>query len=162
MNRFRLLGLRLRMVDDPVMTRWELVPRRGIRRNGIELALGMGRPAVRAALAATMSGPESHFPDEDDFTDGGTWIRLRYDDDALLMIEFLQGDLRLDGIALHGGARWPALAESLTSKGFGFEPGNVLGEGQECGQLGVNIATHADVGGDGDGIEWVILAAEIE
>lgn len=144
------------------MTRWELVPRQGIRSDGLELTLGMGRPAARTALAATMGGPESHFPDEDDFVDDGTWIRLRYDDDALLMIEFLGGDLRLDGIALHDGARWPALAESLASKGFRFEPANLLSEGRECGQLGVNIATHADVGGDGDGIEWVILAAEIE
>jgi hypothetical protein len=150
------------MVEDSVMTHWELVPRRGIRGDGVELALGMGRPAVRAALGATMRGPQSHFPDEDDFVEDGTLIRLRYDGDALLMIEFLEGDLRLDGIALHGGARWPALAESLASKGFRFEPGSVLGDGQECGQLGVNIATRADVGGDSDEIEWVILAAEIE
>jgi hypothetical protein len=25
----------------------------------------------------------------------------------------------------------------------------------------VNIATHEEVGGDGDGIEWVVLSAEI-
>jgi hypothetical protein len=146
------------------MTVWELEPRRGIRANDVELAFGMERPAARAALAATMSGPKSHFPDEDDFTDDadGTWIRLRYDGDALQTIEFLRGDLRLDGIALHDGVHWPALAESLASKGFVFEPASVLGDGQECGSLGVNIATHGDVGGDGDGIEWVIVSVDIE
>jgi hypothetical protein len=146
------------------MTVWELEPRRGIRTNDIELALGMDRTAARAALTATMSGPESHFPDEDDFTGdaGGTWIRLRFDGEALQTIEFLRGDLRLDGIALHDGAHWPVLAETLASKGFGFEPAAVLGDGQECGSLGVNIATHGDVGGDGDGIEWVIVSVDIE
>jgi hypothetical protein len=44
------------------------------------------------------------------------------------------------------------------------EPGvgaSHLGDGHECTSLGVNIATHEEVGGDGDGIEWVILSAEI-
>jgi hypothetical protein len=146
------------------MTVWELEPKRGIRTSDVELTLGMDRPGARAALAGTMTGPESHFPDEDDFRNDadGTWIRLRFDDDALQTIEFLRGDLRLAGIALHEGARWPALAESLASKGFGFESASVLGDGQECGSLGVNIATHGDVGGDGDGIEWVIVSADIE
>jgi hypothetical protein len=146
------------------MTAWELEPRRGVRTSGIELTLGMDRSAARTALAATMDGPESNFPDEDDFTSSadGTWIRLRFDGDALQMIEFLGGDLRLDGIALHDGAYWPALAETLASKGFAFEPASILAEGLECGSLGVNIATHEDVGGDGDGIEWVIVSTDIE
>ena len=38
---------------------------------------------------------------------------------------------------------------------------SVLGDGQECPALGVNIATHQDVGGDGDGVEWVILSTNI-
>ena len=146
------------------MTVWELEPRRGIRASGIELTLGMDRATARAALAATMAGPKSHFPDEDDFTNDadGTWIRLRHDGDALQMIEFLRGDLRLDGIALHGGATWPALREQLAARGFDFESAAVLADGQECGSLGVNIATHDDVGGDGDGIEWVIVSADFE
>jgi hypothetical protein len=146
------------------MTVWELEPRRGIRTSGIELPLGIDRSAARAALAATMDGPQSNFPDEDDFTSAadGTWIRLRFDGDTLQMIEFLGGDLRLDGIALHDGAYWPALAESLASKGFAFEPASILGDGLECGSLGVNIATHEDVGGDGDGIEWVIVSTDFE
>src|SRR5688500_18097285 len=146
------------------MAVWELEPRRGIRTSGIELTFGMSRSAARAALAETLDGPESNFPDEDDFTSNadGTWIRLRFDGDTLHTIEFLGGDLRLDGIALHDGVYWPALAESLASKGFAFEPASILADGQECGSLGVNIATHEDVGGDGDGIEWVIVSADIE
>jgi hypothetical protein len=77
------------------------------------------------------------------------------------MVEFLRGDLRLDGIALHSDANWPALAESLAAKGFRFDPTGFLGDGKECGSLGVNIATHSDVGGEGDGIEWVIVSPDI-
>jgi hypothetical protein len=77
------------------------------------------------------------------------------------MVEFLRGDLRLEDVALHDGAHWPALAESLAAKGFRFEGAGFLGDGKECGSLGVNIATHSDVGGDGDGIEWVIVSPEI-
>jgi hypothetical protein len=150
-------------VHNCPMTTWELMPGRGLRTAGIELTLGMSRAAARDALAPTMAGPESHFPDEDDFTAerDGTWIRLRYAGGELEMIEFLAGDLRFDGIDMHRGTRWPALAEALAARGFTFHSASALGDGQECDSLGVNIATHEDVGGNGDGIEWVILAAEI-
>ena len=140
---------------------WELEPRRGIRTSGIDLLVGMGRAAARDALAGTMGDPESHFPDEDDFRTGDTWIRLRYDGEMLTMIEFLCGDLRLEGVALHDGAHWPVLAESLAARGIHFEPAGFLGDGKESGSLGVNIATHSDVGGDGEGIEWVIVSPDI-
>jgi hypothetical protein len=153
------------------MATWELVPRQGIRTTGVDLVLGMDRAAARAALggetsagetSAGLAGPVSHFPGEDDYTDADTWIRLHYDDGTLRAIELLRGDLRLDGIALHGGAYRPALEESLAAKGFRFESAGAYGEGRECASLGVNIATHEDAGGDGDGVEWVIVSSDIE
>jgi hypothetical protein len=143
------------------MVVWELVPRQGIRTSGIDLLVGMDRAAARDMLAGTMGDPVSHFPDEDDFRTDETLIRLRYDDETLTMVEFLRGDLRLDGIPLHAGTNWPTLAESLAAKEFRFESAGFLGDGKECGSLGVNIATHEDVGGDGDGIEWVIVSPDI-
>jgi hypothetical protein len=145
------------------METWELMPRRGIRRGGIELLLGMSRATARDALATTMAGPESQFPQEDDFTSEltGTLVRLRYAGDALDDIEFLDGDLRFDGIALHRGARWSTVEEELAAQGFTFQDAVHLGDGHECTSLGVNIATHEEVGGDGDGIAWVILSTDI-
>ena len=152
------------------MATWELVPRQGIRTIGVDLVLGMDRASARAALGgetggetgAGLAGPVSHFPGEDDYTDADTWIRLHYDDGTLHAIELLRGDLRLDGIALLGGAYWPALEEALAAKGFRFESAAAYGEGRECASLGVNIATHEDAGGDGDGVEWVIVSSDIE
>ena len=152
------------------MATWELVPRQGIRTIGVDLVLGMDRAAARAALGgetggetgAGLAGPVSHFPAEDDYTDADTWIRLHYDDGTLHAIELLRGDLRLDGIALLGGAYRPALEEALAAKGFRFESAAAYGEGRECASLGVNIATHEDAGGDGDGVEWVIVSSDIE
>jgi hypothetical protein len=145
------------------METWELMPRRGIRSGGVELLIGMSRTAARDALAPTMAGPESHFPNEDDFTSEqtGTLVRLRYEGDTLDDIEFLDGDLRFNGIALHRGTRWPTVKDELAAQGFQFQGASHLADGHECTSLGVNIATHEEVGGDGDGIEWVILSAEI-
>ena len=144
------------------MATWELVPRHGIRTNSVDLVLGMDRAAARAALdGAGLAGPESHFPDEDDYTDADTWIRLHHDNGQLQAIEILRGDLRLDGVALHDGASGPALEESLVAKGFRFESAAAYGDGRECTSLGVNIATHEDAGGDGDGVEWVIVSRDI-
>ena len=135
----------------------------GITRAGLDVFLGMDRSTARSSLTAIFGQPRSHFPNEDDFTadEDGTWIRLRFDGERLQDVEFLRGDLSFDGIAVHRGARWSELEDQLAAKGFSFEPATVLGEGAECEALGVNIATHEDVGGDGDGIEWVIVAAAI-
>jgi hypothetical protein len=143
--------------------RWELVPRRGVRGGGVEVLLGLDRAAARSELSAILGEPRSHFPDEDDYTsdEHGTWLRLRFEGDRLRDVEFLRGDLYLDGVPLHGGASWSRLSGQLAGLGFDFSPAGELGEGQECPRLGVNIATHQDVGGDGDGIEWVIVAASI-
>jgi hypothetical protein len=143
---------------------WELVPRRGITNGDQELFLGTDRSAARSAMSALYGEPTSHFPDEDDFRSDaeGTWIRLRFDEgDRLQDVEFLRGRLSLAGTRLHAGARWAALRQELAAKGYTFEPAATLGDGAECTALGVNIATHEDVGGQGDGIEWVIVAAGI-
>jgi hypothetical protein len=143
--------------------RWELVPRRGVRSGGVDVSLGMERAAIRSELSAILGEPRSHFPDEDDYTcdEHGTWLRLRFDGERLQDVEFLRGELYLDGVPLHAGARWSRLSGQLAALGFAFSPAAELGDGQECPRLGVNIATHGDVGGDGDGIEWVIVAAAI-
>jgi len=142
---------------------WELVPRTGIRRDGLDVFLGMRREALRSSLTDAVGEPRSHFPDEDDFrsTRDGTWIRLRYDGERLQDVEFLGGDLSFDGVPLHRGARWPRLRDQLAERDYEFHSAAELGDGQECPALGVNIATHEDVGGQGDGIEWVIVAAAI-
>jgi hypothetical protein len=130
---------------------------------GVEVLLGMDRATARSTLSPILGEPRSHFPDEDDYQsdEHGTWLRLRFDVDRLQDVEFLRGDLYLDGVPLHGGVRWPELSERLAARGFEFWPATELGDGQECPELGVNIATHEDVGGAGDGIEWVILASAI-
>jgi hypothetical protein len=142
--------------------RWELVPRRGVT-GGADVLLGMDRAALRSELTAILGEPRSHFPNEDDYIsdERGTWLRLRFDGDRLEDVEVLRGDLYLDGVPLHRGARWSELSEQLAARGFDFSPATELGDCQECPQLGVNIATHQDVGGEGDGIEWVIVAAAI-
>jgi hypothetical protein len=145
------------------MATWELVPRQGIRTTGVDLVLGMDRAAACAALSsAGLARHESPFPDEDNYTDTDTWIRLHHDSGQLQAVEVIRGDLRLDGIALHDGASWPALEESLAARGFRFESASAYGDGRECASLGVNIATHEDAGGDGDGVEWVIVSSDIE
>jgi hypothetical protein len=147
--------------DDPM--RWDLVPRRGVAGGGVEIWLGRDRAALRSELSAILGAARGHFPNEDDYIcdEHGTWLRLRFDGERLQDIEVLRGEVYLDDIALHDGARWSELGGQLAARGFDFYPAIELGDGQECPELGVNIATHGDVGGDGDGIEWVILAAAI-
>jgi len=45
-----------------------------------------------------------------------------------------------------------------SSIGGTLRPTKWLGDGWDCVQLGLNVASHEDVGGDGDEIEWVILS----
>jgi hypothetical protein len=142
---------------------WELVPKKGIRHGQIELFLGMKRADAWAALADGYALEHRNSPNEDDFEskDGQTWIRLRYHGDKLQDVEFLRGDLQFSGLALHAHASWTALAPALEKLGYKFHGAEQLGGGHECTELGVNIATHEDVGGDGDEIEWVIVASSL-
>lgn len=140
-------------------SRWELVPRRGIRHDGSEVFLGAARDDVRATVAPVLGAPaRAHYPDEDTYQGAdGSLVRLRFVDDVLRDIEFLAGEIFLDGLALHGTVRWPALAERLAARGYRFDRARELGDGWECADLGVNIATRQAVGGEGDEIEWVIV-----
>lgn len=100
--------------------------------------------------------------DEDDFEtpDGATLIRLRFDDDKLQDTEFLSGSLRYRGIELHDNTRWSEVEERLGGFGIRFHESAFLDEGMESSELGVNIATREQVGGDkgDDRIEWVITS----
>lgn len=142
---------------------WQFVPKKGIKRGEVELFFGMSRDVLRAQLHPLFGAPVTNFPDEDDFESksDGTFIRLRYGQDGLQDVEFLGGDLELDGLELYRDATWEALEPELLRRGFEFDDASVLGDGLECAALGVNIATHDDAGGDGDGIEWVITSVNI-
>jgi hypothetical protein len=143
---------------------WELVPGQGIKRGAAELFFGKQRSEVHAMLKEIFGAPEkTNFPDEDDFRmEDGTFIRVRFNDAGLQDVEFLGGELRLGGLRLHEGATWEELEPELEARGYEFTNASVLGDGYECTKLGVNIATHDDIGGDGDGIEWVIASVNIK
>ena len=141
---------------------WELVPNQGIRHDKTEVFFGMDRPSLRLMLQETFGEPQSHMADEDDFEtpDGGTLIRLRFDGDKLQDIEFLSGNLHYRGVELHNGTTWGEIEERLSSFGFSFHRPEFLDDGVECPELGINIATRSQVGGDRDDdtIEWVITS----
>jgi hypothetical protein len=104
--------------------------------------------------------PNSDYPDEDDFitVDGTTFIRVRYQDDTVRDIEFLAGQLRYKGFEMHDRATLKEVQRFLSSQNHSLRKTSWLGDGLDCVSLGINIACHDDVGGDGDGIEWVILS----
>jgi hypothetical protein len=76
-------------------------------------------------------------------------------------IEFLRGSLFYSGVELHDNTRWSEVEERLGRFGLRFHESAFLDEGMECSELGINIATREQVGGDkgDDGIEWVIISA---
>ncbi|TWT72895.1 hypothetical protein [Allorhodopirellula solitaria] len=146
------------------MTEWTLKPQRGIERGALAIHFGMSRSAVRERMRDAFPPPQSHFETEDDFeheTDG-SWIRVRYDDVGVQDIEFLGGLLAYNGVMLFGGNEWPSLQQDLTAAGNTLRDTKWLGDGHDCLPLAVNIATHEEVGGDGDGIEWVIMSTQFE
>jgi hypothetical protein len=141
---------------------WELIPRQGICQDEVEIFFGMARSTLRSALRPRFAALNSHMIDEDDFetTDGGTLIRLRFVDDKLQDIEFLHGSLRYSGIELHDNTTRNEIEEQLGKLGLSFPDSTFLDEGKECSELGINIATREEVGGDkgDDRIEWVITS----
>jgi hypothetical protein len=143
-------------------TIWELIPKQGIRQDEVEIFFGMARSTLRESLRQGFGEPASHMADEDDFEtpDGATLIRLRFDGDKLQDIEFLRGSLRYRDIELHDNTRWSEVEERLGRLGLRFHESEFLGEGMECSELGANIATRAQIGGDKDDdrIEWVITS----
>jgi hypothetical protein len=135
---------------------WELIPRRGIRIGGTEILLGTSREDNRGLMAALPLSRENHRDGEDQFVSDGTMIFLRYTGDTLDRIMFIRGNLSLEGLELHETS-WAELEGALAARGYTFDDPEYFADGLECPELGVNIATQEDVGGDGDGIEWVSL-----
>ena len=146
------------------MAEWTLVPQKGIEQGELAIHFGMPRSAIRDLLREEFPAPQSHFDDEDDFehlTDG-TFIRVRYDDSGVQDIEFLAGYLTYNGVKLSGGDEWPDVRQGLAALGNQFRDTEWLGDGFDCLPIAVNIATHEQIGGDGDGIEWVIMSSKFE
>jgi hypothetical protein len=144
-------------------TIWELFPKQGIRQDEMEIFFGMARSTLRASLRQRFGEPDSYMIDEDDFEtpSGGTLIRLRFDGDKLQDIEFLSGILHYRGVELHDNTRWSEIEERLGRLGLRFHKSVFLDAGMECSELGINVATREQVGGDkgDDSIEWVIISA---
>ena len=141
---------------------WELLPFIGIERGGFKLSLGMERQDLLAAMSRDFLPPEpSAYIDEDDFLteDGSTFIRVRYGGTKVQDIEFLGGALKYQGIDLHSSTTFDEIERRFEPLGFTFRPTQWLGDGADCPELAVNIATREDVGGDGEEIEWVILSS---
>lgn len=141
---------------------WEFVPFEGITSKPLAIMLGQSRKALRTRAASVFSPlePNPDYPDEDDFItlDGTTFIRVRYQDDTVRDIEFLSGSLRYNGVELFDQATLKSVRRFLESENHPLRATKWLGDGLDCVSLGINIACHDDIGGDGDGIEWVILS----
>ncbi|WP_156909347.1 hypothetical protein [Ottowia thiooxydans] len=142
---------------------WQLVPRQGITCRDLQVSLGQEREALRKAMVAAAFLPPKHgrYPDEDDFltADKSTFIRVRYESGKVSDIEFLAGDLKYQGIDLHRNTTFAKIKRQFKAKRLTLRDTQWLGDGQDCPELAINIATRDDVGGDGDGIEWVILSS---
>jgi hypothetical protein len=141
---------------------WEFVPFEGLTSQQLTITLGQSRKLLRKIAASVFSPlvPNAEYPDEDDFItlDGSTFIRVRYQNDTVRDIEFLSGQLRYKGVELHHQATLKGVRRFLKSENHSLRPTQWLGDGRDCVALGINIACHEDIGGDGDGIEWVILS----
>lgn len=141
---------------------WTLTPFEGIRCESMVVAFGQSRGLVRQSLSAAFGPPAANpsFPDEDNFRtpDRATFIRVRYEGDTVRDIEFLAGRLRYKGVELHDGATLTEVRRFLESENGPLRPTKWLGDGLDCVPLGINVASHEDVGGDGDEVEWVILS----
>jgi hypothetical protein len=141
---------------------WELHPKKGISTNQAGLSLGDERSAVREKLGTFLNVVSSKaYPNEDDFKSDDTFIRVRYDEDEKVEdIEFLEGNLSFEGVLLHANTEFEVIESTLSNRGFVFRDTEWLGDGKDCIELAINIATREDVGGDGDDIEWVILSKD--
>lgn len=144
-------------------TSWQLVPRQGITCGTLQVSMGQNREALRKAMGAAGFVPPKpgSYPDEDDFltADKSTFIRVRYDGSKVQDIEFLAGTLKYQGVDLHRNTSFAKLKRQFKAMKLSFRNTKWLGDGQDCPELAINIARHEDVGGDGDGIEWVILSS---
>jgi hypothetical protein len=137
---------------------WELLPRRGIRIGKTEIIIGAPRAEVRQALSQHFSYPTSpRRPTEDQYERGERKVFMRYDDaDTLEEIMCVSGSLCLGELELHE-TTWTELAARLKACGYTITEPLYYADGQDCQELGINIATRDDLGGDGDEIEWVAM-----
>jgi len=139
---------------------WALLPRRGIRIGEAEIVLGAPRAEVRQTLAQHFPSPANRRrPSEDQYADDDRKVFLRYDDaDTLAEIMCINGSLHSEGLELRN-TTWAELAPRLEARGYTITAPQYYADGQDCPELGINIATRADVGGDEDDdeIEWVAL-----
>lgn len=130
---------------------WELVPFEGIRCNPLAITFGQSRAVVRQNLASAFTPPVANpsYPDEDDFrsSDRITFIRVRYQGETVHDIEFLSGRLRYKGVELHHQTTLEEVWGFLESENAPLRATEWLGDGFECVSLGINIASHGDVGG---------------
>src|SRR5215216_4921661 len=133
---------------------WELMPRQGIRLGNVEVILGAARDVIRRQLAGCLPEPKTIREGEDQYI-SDTTLFLRYENATLKVIMFIDGLLAYDGIELHDTC-WGILAPALAESGFTImDSPAYFADGVDCPELGVNIATKDDVGGDGDDIECV-------
>ena len=139
---------------------WELLPRRGIRIGMTEIVVGAPRSEVRQALAQHFPPPANRRrPSEDQYKNSDRLVFLRYDDaDALEEIMCINGSLHLGEVELHD-TTLAELASHLEALGYTITEPAYYVDGQDCPELGINIATREDVGGDEDDdeIEWIAI-----
>ena len=139
---------------------WQLLPNRGISIGKAEIIIGAPRAEVRLALQEHFSCPSNRRrPTEDQYKSGDRQVFMRYDDaDTLEEIMCVSGggSLCLGELELLD-TTWTMLAPLLKARGYSITEPQFYADGQDCPELGINIATREDVGGDGDGIEWVAM-----
>lgn len=138
---------------------WKLVPHSGLESGSVRISFGLSRAEVRQLMPSHLRLKESSsFPNEQDYQsdDDSDWIRVRYNDNQVEDIELLQGALQFQELELFQ-TDLRRLKQQLLNRGLSLRPTR-FGDGYDCVSLGINIASHEDVGGDDDGIEWVILS----
>lgn len=142
---------------------WELIPKRGITTSELSISFGDKRIDLRNILENYYScETPKNFQDEDDFKSENTYIRVRYDtDDRVKDIEFLTGNLFYKGVPIHDGTTFEKIEVAFSKLGLTFRDTEWFGEGKDCVDLEVSIATREEVGGDGGEIEWVILSSDL-
>lgn len=143
---------------------WTLIPKVGIASDDHSISFGDSRGELRKALEATYPyETPKNFPNEDDYKNESVYIRVRYDTEELVQdIEFLDGDLVYRDIHLHDGTTFEEIEEYFRRIGLSFRDTEWFGEGKDCVELEISIATKEQVGGDGDDIEWVIMSNDLD
>jgi hypothetical protein len=143
---------------------WSLLPKKGISSNKFTISFDDDRDDIRKDLGVEFSiEPNESFPNEDDFKNENSFIRVRYDEaDKVQDIEFLGGSITYADVPMHGGTDFESIENSLSNLGHEFRYTKWLGDGNDCVDLSINIATREDAGGDGNEIEWVILSKNFE